>query len=54
MGSFDSWTRGIHLSPNSMSDSSGATDSMIINGANEFRGELLVVPGKYEVKEIER
>ena len=38
MGSFDNWTKGVHLSP----EYSGSQ--------NVFRGELLLMPGRYEIK----
>lgn len=38
MGSFDNWTKGVHMSP----EYSGSH--------NVFRGELLLMPGRYEIK----
>lgn len=45
MGSFDMWTRGVHLSPYS-----GDGSDHFVSGANEFRGELMLLPGTYEIK----
>ena len=49
MGSFDMWTRGVHLSPYS-GDGSGVGSDHFVSGANEFRGELMLLPGTYEIK----
>lgn len=49
MGSFDSWTRGVHLSPYCGEDDPAGCETLM-SGANEFRGELVVLPGSYEVR----
>ena len=50
MGSFDMWTRGVHLSPYSGDDAGGVGSDNFVSGANEFRGELMLLPGTYEIK----